>query len=50
MEKENQGLEPQIHICPVCGRKAEYYSVYEVIQDCPCVQCQLKQLNERKQK
>ena len=48
MKNNYKPLKPQIHICPICGKKSELYSVYEIIQSCPCINCQLKQLGERK--
>jgi len=48
MENNYKHLKPQIHICPICGKKSELYSVYEIIQSCPCIDCQLKQLGKRK--
>ena len=48
MEEEYKELKPQIHICSICGKKSELYSVYEINQNCPCLNCQLIQLGKRK--
>jgi len=39
-------LKPQLHICPVCGKKSEWYSVYEINQNAPCNEKCRKKQNE----
>ena len=46
MEKD-KGLKPQKHICKKCGKVSWLYSVYNINQDCPCIDCQLKELGRR---
>ena len=48
--KNNGELKPKIHICPVCGRRCEWYTVNEINPNAPCsYKCQLKMReNERK--
>jgi len=39
-------LKPQIHICPICRKKSEWYSVYEINQQAPCSEKCRKEQNE----
>jgi len=41
MEEEYKELKPQIHICFICDKKSEWYTVHEINQDAPCsLKCQ----------
>ena len=40
-------LKPQMHICPICGKKSELYSVYKINQNCPCINCKIIQLKKK---
>lgn len=42
MEEEYKELI-QIHICPICKKKTELYAVNNINQECPCIECQLKE-------
>ena len=49
MEEEYKSLKPQIHICPVCGKKSEWYAVHEINQDAPCsAKCQMDMRKKEK--
>ncbi len=47
---EYKDLEPQIHICPDCGRVADVYSVADINDSAPCINCQLKRLGKENEK
>jgi len=45
MEESNlkyERLKPQIHICPICGKRSEWFSVHAINQNSPCGECDQK--------
>ena len=46
---KNKKIDPLLkkHICKKCGKESWMYCVHELNPDCPCLDCQLKELGRR---